>query len=228
MPDQRAFKLCAIAGICSILLVVLLLLVYPLQMPRGDQAFLPPALALQFALTPEHVIDIFGSPGTPARAQVVRDMQNGNLLDFVFMAVYGLFLCLFFHAQRLKTGLRSWWSVVPMVVIAIVFDVQENSVLSRIASAPDDPQMAAMLNALHLFSWGKWSTLAVVSGVAAMSFFARGAIVLGLFCLPPLLVILPAYQHPGQLAVYLVVGVGLSWIVMLAHALKRGYFQAPP
>lgn len=227
MPDKRAFQLCAAAGLTSFGFVGLLLLVYPIQLPQGGQAVLPPALALQFALTPEHVVDIFGPPGTPLRKQVVADMQNGNRLDYAFMVIYGVFLALFFHAQRLKMDLRAWWSVLPMVVVAIVFDVQENGVLAHIARAPDDPDMAGFLNALHLFSWGKWSTLAVICGVAAMSFFTRGAVALGVLCLPPLLVIVPAYQHPGQLAVYLVLGVGLSWMVMLAHAIKRAFFQPP-
>lgn len=227
MPDKRAFQLCAAAGLSSFVFVGLLLVVYPIQMPQGGQAALPPALALQFALTPEHVLDVFAPPGTLLRSQVVADMQNGNRLDYAFMVIYGAFLALFFHAQRLKMNLRAWWSVLPMVGVAIFFDVQENGVLAQIAAAPDAPQMAGFLNALHLFSWGKWSTLAVISGVAAMSFFARGAVALGVMCLPPLLVIIPAYQHPGQLAVYLVLGVGLSWLVMLAHAIKRAFFQPP-
>lgn len=226
MADRRAFFCCSVAGAASLAVMGVMLLVYPVQVPSQDLAYLPPALALQFAREPIDVLRVFGIAGTPERSSIVADMHAGNVIDYVFMSVYGLFLSLFFHGQRRKTGVRAWWSLVPMIAVAIAFDVLENGVLGKITNQPEAPNMPTLLNELHLFSWGKWSTLAVVSAVAGMSFFARGAIVLGVLCLPPLLVILPAYQEPGRLAVFLVLGVGLSWAVMLSHAVKRAFFPA--
>lgn len=228
MADKRTFLICALAGYACWVIILILLLVYPLQMPSDALAYLPPALALQFAMTPGDVMAVYGFAGTPERLATVQDMRNGNLADYGFMVFYGLFLSLFFHGQALKMKLRAWWTVIPMIAVAIVFNIFENGVMSQITAAPDAPNITVLLNEVHLYSWGKWSTLAVVSGVAAMSFFARGAMLLGVLCLPPLIMVLPAYEAPGRLAVFLVLGVGLSWAVMLAHATKRAFFQPQP
>lgn len=201
-----------------------LMLVYPLQVPTQELAYLPPALALQFAREPMDVLRIFGASGTAERASITAHMHAGNIIDYGFMVVYGFFLSLFFHGQRRKTGVRAWWTLLPMIAVVIAFDVLENGVLGKITNEPEAQAMPALLNQLHLYSWGKWSTLAVVSAVAGMSFFARGAILMGLLCLPPLLVILPAYQAPGRLVVFLVLGIGLSWAVMFSHAVKRAFY----
>ncbi|MEM7570058.1 MAG: hypothetical protein AAF337_09700 [Pseudomonadota bacterium] len=228
MVDQRAFTCCAILGGASFLMVMVLLVVYPMQIPSAETAFLPPALALQFATTAEQIASIFGPPGTAQRANIVQSMSNGNTADYVFMGLYALFLAAFFHGQVLKTELRAWWSVLPMIVVVLVFDILENQVLDRIIAAPNSALIGRHIGALQLFTWGKWSTLAVVSAVAAMAFIARGSFVLGALCLPPLLLVLPAYKSPGTSAVYLVLAVGLSWIVMLAHAIKRSILKGTP
>lgn len=205
-------------------MVAALLVIYPMRLPSAETAFLPPALALQFATSPDQIAAIFGPAGTPMRFSTVQSMHDGNIADYGFMVIYSLFLAFFFHGQRLKTGLRAWWSVLPMILVVLTFDIMENRVLSVITRAPDSLSLQRSIGALQLYTWGKWSTLAVVSGVAAMAFFARRSLVLGLLCLPPLLLVLPAYKSPGTSAVYLVLSVGLSWIVMLSHAIKRSMF----
>lgn len=223
--DRSAFQVCAFAGLASFAMVGVLLVIYPMRIPSAETAFLPPALALQFATTPEQIGAIFGPAQTQARAETVRSMMAGNIADYVFMLIYTAFLTFFFHGQRLKSGLRAWWTVLPMILVVLAFDVLENQVLDVIIQAPDSKTLGRSIGELQLFTWGKWSTLAVVSGVGAMAFFARRAVLLGLLCLPPLLLVLPAYKSPGNNAVFLVLAVGLSWTVMLSHALKRSFFR---
>lgn len=221
LKERQAFLVCTIAGLLSFGMVGVLLVIYPVRVPSAETAFLPPALALQFATSRQDILAIFGASGSTERQAITQSMLMGNRVDYGFMAIYAVFLALFFHGQRLKTDLRAWWTVIPMIALVLVFDALENQVLSHISLSPDGPMLGRQLLEMQLFSWAKWSMLAVISAVAAMAFLARGAFVLGALCLPPLLLVLPAYQSPGTSAVYLVLGVGLSWIVMLAHAIKR-------
>ena len=58
-----------------------------------------PVLAFEFSRTPAHLDAVFGLSGDPLRKARIAEMVRGNLLDYLFMLIYGSFVLAFFGAM---------------------------------------------------------------------------------------------------------------------------------
>ena len=90
--------------------------------PVPSASITNPVLAFEFARTPAHLDAVFGFPGDPLRAGRIAGMMRGNVLDYLFMVVYGSFVLAFFGASARETEERRWWIVGWLGPLAAISD----------------------------------------------------------------------------------------------------------
>lgn len=153
------FRAAAWIGVGLVAVTVALLAALPKHAGELPPGFRTPILAFEFARTHAEVEALFGAPGSARRAALVRAMDLGNTIDFVFMAFYAAFLgCLALGVAGLAG--RSYALVAIVAPIAAIADCCENLQLFAITRALGGSYDAA-LSSLLLFTWIKWGGLAL-------------------------------------------------------------------
>jgi hypothetical protein len=130
----------------------------PSNAPEGYKSFI---VAFEFAKTPAEIQTLFAdlSPET------IHNIDKANYIDFGFMLAYSLFLSLIFQKAAFVFK-RRWllWGVLLSVFIFIA-DFAENVVLLNITKIyrmeSGSDILLPTLNNLRLFTWLKWSGLAI-------------------------------------------------------------------
>ena len=176
-------------------------------------------LAFEFARTTAHLDAVFGEIGDPLRDARIAGMMRGNVLDYLFMVIYGSFVLAFFGGTAAATREPKWWRAGWLGPFAALADAVENALLLSINA--DMPNPLAELAWLAWPVWTKFTALAVASGLAAAALFRMRAWLPAMLCLPAPLAIgfgLAAPLRWGQPAVS---AIALGWIAMLGFAAWR-------
>jgi hypothetical protein len=163
-----------IAGGLTLLLSIVMLAVFPAAPEtRNVPGFMSPVVGFELASTPQHVFDILGEPGNPARAEAVRKMNLGNQIDFLFMlaypAIYVGIAWLLLARGRIPLGLARF--VTFLAVVMWLGDLLENLQLLRLAELTDPTAMAGPLDRLRQFTFMKWHALFGASAIVAWPIF---------------------------------------------------------
>lgn len=175
-----------------------------------------PVLLFEFATQPQHLIHVFGTPDDPQRAMRIAGMNTGNLIDYLFMPVYGLFTLSFFTSLAARLGGSIWRLFGWMGVAAAVADGFENALLLSITG-----NMNSTADALRLLPypvWTKFALLAVTCAGAAWGFIALRRWLLALLCLPAPLLFIPGWLDPFGIGPTATATIGLGWLAMALHA----------
>lgn len=175
-----------------------------------------PVLAFEFARTAAHLDAVFGALGDPLRDARIAAMVRGNVLDYLFMLVYGSFVLAFFGASAAATGQRRWWFAGLLGPLAALSDAIENALLLSINV--DMARAQAELAWLPLPVWTKFTALALAGGLAAWALVRQRAWLPALLCLPAPVAIGFGIAAPLQRGEAAVSAIALSWIAMLAWA----------
>jgi hypothetical protein len=178
-----------------------------------------PVLAFEFARTAAHLDAVFGVLGDPLREARIAMMVRGNVLDYLFMVVYGSFVLAFFGACAAATAERRWWLAGLLGPLASVADAIENALLLSINGDMASPQ--AELAWLPIPVWTKFTALALAGGFAAWALFRQRAWLPALLCLPAPLAIWFGLTAPLRWGAAAVSAIALSWIAMLGWAAWR-------
>ncbi|WFL77025.1 hypothetical protein P7228_13665 [Altererythrobacter arenosus] len=178
-----------------------------------------PVLLLEFASKPEHLINIFGEPGDPARADRIAGMNTGNALDYLLMPAYGLLTLSFFFGVARELADRRWRFFGWLAVIAAVSDAVENAIMfSMVADMSNAmPEMALLPYPV----WLKFGLLALTCGAAVAAFAKLKRWILALLCVPAPLLLVPGMLDPFGLAPMATSMIGLGWAAMAIHAATR-------
>jgi hypothetical protein len=156
----RLFRLARTLG--AVLLVVTVALLVVLPGPGHAGATPPgmrtPILVFELARTRAEVEALFGPPGSLFRAELVRRMDLGNAIDFLFMPLYGGLLAVVALALGALHG-RRYRLAAALSVFAVTCDALENAQLFAITRALGGDYDAALAR-LRVFTWLKWGTLA--------------------------------------------------------------------
>lgn len=213
-----SWRACLVWGIATLVVSQSFGLVMPavLAHPIPGTAIDNPVLAFEFARTPAHLEAVFGAPGDPLRASRIDRMIAGNLLDYLFMVVYGSFVLAFFGATTTMTGERRWWYAGWLGPLAALSDAIENALLLSINA--DMARTQAELAVLQLPVWTKFVALAAAWGLAAWALARQRAWLPALLCAPATVAIwigLAAPLQRGELAVSFI---ALGWAAMLGWA----------
>ncbi|MBI9075416.1 MAG: hypothetical protein JEZ02_08410 [Desulfatibacillum sp.] len=217
----RPFFISGLIGLLVVLMSTAMLFVFPTKAPGLPEGFATPIIAFEFAKSPADIITLFGPKDSPERDAMVRSMDLGNKLDYVYMVLYTAFLALFSVQVVRRTGLRIFYLAAGLAGVALVGDALENLRLFAITSSLDTMDIEADLAALHVFTWAKWGSLALIFPALSPYFFKGGRFsmtigIVGIFC--PVLGI-AGYFHPGAFCEMFSVSVAVMFLLMIAYCL---------
>ena len=163
---QRLFEMRPLVktAILGLLLLPFIILMddYSPSVDKIPEGYSSSILAFEFASNQSELKEVLA----PLSQNEIRDMDRLNYVDFGFMIVYGLFL--FAFTSRLSDVTRS--SILKKlryaVPIAVVADALENIQLLKLTTAfQSNTELEGVLNLLAIFTWFKWSLLAIVLAV---------------------------------------------------------------
>lgn len=165
---KRPFKFSFIIGLFAVIINILLFFVFPSTANQLPEHFRSPIIALEFAQSEAEVVALFGPPEGEDRATLITQMDRGNQLDFVFIALYGLFLLFFGIAAAKTSGQNFFFTASVLAVMVMIFDVLENVQLFSITSKIGMLSLDENLEKLQLYTWAKWGGLSLILGILGM------------------------------------------------------------
>ncbi|MBE2222072.1 MAG: hypothetical protein IAF02_11045 [Anaerolineae bacterium] len=171
---KRPFLLSGLLGIAVILVSLLSLIVFPRTSPGQIEGIRSPIIAFEFAQTVEEINTLFGSAGSPERADMVRQMNQGNSLDYVYMLLYSGFLFSFSWTAAKQSGQKWLYLGTVLAVLALLGDALENVQLLTITANIHSGDFVEALKRLHWLTWLKWGSLAVYFLLMAGWFWGNG------------------------------------------------------
>lgn len=169
---RRPFLLSAVIGFAIILISIALLISGPRQTGELAEGFVTPIIAFEFARSNDDVRLIFFDNAGQLLTESVDAVKFGTQLDFLFMAVYGLFLLTFSLTSISLTGNRLFYIAAVLSILAPIFDLLENLQLLSILSQLENGSFIQELQRLQLFTWLKWGCLSLVF-LVLMPFFQK-------------------------------------------------------
>lgn len=213
---QRPFKLSVIIGIPLIVIGMLVMVIGPSRSNELPGGFKSPVIAFEFATETEQVKYIFPEEDSSARNDIMRKMTNSTHLDFLFLILYGAFLFTFSITCVSLTGNRFYYLPALLSIIAPLFDVLENLQMLSIMERLGTDSIVSELRYLHIFTWVKWGTLAVIFILLIPFYRAAGTFgrFMSIFAVMPFVLGIFAFIKPGLLNELFSVSTVLMFLLM--------------
>jgi hypothetical protein len=172
---KKPFIKIGFIGIVVIIMSIILMFVFPSRSPSMIEGFLTPIIAFEFIQSPEEVFQLFGPANSPERETMIRTMNRGNYLDFIYMLLYSSFLFAFSITCAKVTGKKFFYTGALISVIVLIGDFLENVQLLEITSKLQTGNFEDNLFYLKIFTWQKWGGIAAIFIVLA-TYFIRGTV----------------------------------------------------
>jgi hypothetical protein len=168
---------------------------------------------------------IFGAPGEACRVALAAELDQANLIDSIaYIPAYAAFYALVLYALGRRDRAIGWIGVALTLGCAVA-DWIENLAMFRLSAAPDAP--SAWLAALMISTNVKWVGLAVVTTLCGVMLARRGGLgglaLLG--CAAPLLPSLWAVLAPDAAGQYLIPGMAVASVLLLAVAVIKSFHR---
>ena len=213
-----SWRACLLWGVATLLVSQSFALFMPatLAHPIPGSSIANPVLAFEFARTPAHLDAVFGGIGDPLRNGRIAGMMQGNVLDYLFMLVYGSFVLAFFGATARHSGNPRWWLAGWLGPLAAVSDAIENALLLSINADMATPGRELAVLAYPV--WIKFTALAIACGCAAWALARRRAWLPAALCAPPVIAIWFGIAAPYRWGENAVATIALAWLAMLGCA----------
>ena len=161
---------------------------------------------------------IFGLPGEACRVALVSQLDHANLVDsFGYIPAYTAFYGLAVYALGRRDRTIGWIAVAIALGCAIV-DGFENFSMFQLSAAPDT--QSPWIMALVVSTNAKWVGLAGVTTLAGVMLARRGGFgwIALIACAAPLVTSLWAVVAPDAAGQYLIPGMTISSVMLLAVA----------
>ncbi|MFN2151762.1 MAG: hypothetical protein ACK2T5_09220, partial [Anaerolineales bacterium] len=171
---KRPFLIPGLIGIAVIFVSVINLMVFPQTLPGQIEGIRSPIIAFEFAETVAEINTLFGSAGSPERANMVRQMNQGNTLDYLYMLLYSGFLFSFSWTAAKQSGKKWLYLGAVLAVLALLGDALENVQLLTITANLESGDFGDALARLHWLTWLKWGSLALYFLVMTRWFLENG------------------------------------------------------
>ncbi len=214
---NRLFLPSGILGLGALVMTLVLALIGPRRVGPMPPGFITPVMAFEFARSEAEVVRLFEPEGSAAA------MDRVNRWDFLYMALYSLFLATFALAAALDSDQYTPWFAAGLALLILLADVMENVQLLHLTSHPG----FGALERLHLFTWLKWGGLALYFLLLAGYFReqpGRWRFVWLLTDVPALLAFW-AFLRPGLASELMALSIGLLFLLLTLYALWRGLTQ---
>lgn len=159
-------------GVLTLVMGFALHFIFPAEMSWTYSGVKTPVVAFEFAQTPAEIFQMFGSD-IEKRDAIVKSMNRGNYIDFIFIAIYAGFLAaLIWLHKPLLAGLT--YGCLGLSTVILAMDFIENIILlelTRLVSVgyTGAPKVQEWLNVLIISTWFKWMSIVVVIGVLGMA-----------------------------------------------------------
>jgi hypothetical protein len=154
----------ALLGIATLVLGVIMLFVFPFS-AELTPGFRTPIIAFEFARSDADLAFLSGS--SEAAASNRDSMDAGHRWDAVFPFAYAGFVA-FLLLELIAGGQRWLWLAMPLALVIIPLDLQENAILLAITEIlRTSGSTTALLQDLHTATWLKWGALG--ASIAALS-----------------------------------------------------------
>ncbi|MGI9552295.1 MAG: hypothetical protein ACR2MT_13935 [Aurantibacter sp.] len=160
-------------GLAVMVFSVVLMFVFPTEVPQMPDGFSVPIIAYEFLQTDQEVMAFFGVEGKP-RDQLVSAMNLGHVIDYFFLVFYSGFLTVWGVFCVRLTSNKLFYSVTFLAIIAAFGDLFENIQLVKIANTLENGVFVAELKNLFLFTWVKWGALALTFPIIGICIFKFG------------------------------------------------------
>jgi hypothetical protein len=218
---KRPFILAGIIGMCVIAISVVLLMVFPGRAIKTPPGFFTPIITFEFIRTPQEVMDMFGPSESPTHQELVRAMDLGNRIDFLYMVLYNAFLFVFCRKVASLMGRKAYLLGSVMAIVILAGDFFENiqllGITSRLNSGGFEPQLAL----LRVFTWQKWGGIVVVF-LILLPYFLKGSIlsrvIAACSALSAVLGVM-AFMHHGMANEFFSLSVALVFLLMISYSL---------
>ncbi|MFV0605963.1 MAG: hypothetical protein ACK5NK_09000 [Niabella sp.] len=165
-----AFKIARILGILLAVTAITLMPINPKAEYNLDQGFRTPIIAFEFAKDTATINQLFNVSNV---AQYKADFKLGVQIDFGFMFLYSglvLFVAIGIY-QRKK--ILSVYIFSLLCLLMVIFDTIENIQILQIIQLHPRNNFSTQLNLLHLFTWLKWSSIAIAFLYLSSYFFLQ-------------------------------------------------------
>jgi len=147
-------------GLLVIGMSIVLMIVFPSKAPWMMDGFFTPIIAFEFVQSQSEVYQLFGLAGSPDQLSMtqsmIRAMDFGNRLDYIYMVLYASFLFFFSFVCAKNTGQRYYYAGSMLSFVILVADALENIQLLRITAKIASQDFGKELSLLHCFTWIKW------------------------------------------------------------------------
>ncbi len=168
----KPFQKVGFLGITVIGMSILLVMVFPAQTPWMMDGFFTPVIAFEFVQSQNEVEQLFGEAGSQEQQSMIRDMDFGNRLDYIYMVLYSSFLFFFSLVCARITGKKLYYAASIISVFILLGDGFENIQLLSITSKINHLDFVKEIILLQRFTWLKWGGLAIFFLILAPYFFS--------------------------------------------------------
>ena len=224
---NRPFLKIGFLGLLVIGMGSVLLMVFPSKAPWMMDGFFTPIIAFEFIQSKSEVYQLFGSPGSVDQLSMIKAMDLGNRLDYIFMVLYASFLFFFSFVCAKNTGQRYYYAASFLSLVILIADAIENIQLLRITSKIIHHDFGKELFFLHWFTWIKWGGITIVFLILAPYFF-KGRIyskVIAALGISSFILYIFAYFNRSILNEFLGLSVSLMFLMMIVYSF---IFRAEP
>ena len=218
----------AILGLCVICFSIVLLFVFPTDVPKLPDGFSTPIIAFEFAKTQEEVAGLFGPQNSREREDLVSAMNRGNALDYLYMILYTAFLFEIARAFRKTRDSLPPLAVMGLCVAVLVSDALENVVLFAITGKLATLDFESELRLLGFFTWAKWGGLALIFLLLIPLAFPFGKLgkTIASLSITCAVVAMAAFLHKGMANEIFSLNVALLFLLYFAFCLMQNRREA--
>ena len=210
-------------GLLVIGMSIVLIMVFPSRAPWMMDGFSTPIMAFEFVQSQSEVYRLFGLPDSPDQLSMtqsmIRAMDFGNKLDYIYMVLYASFLFFFSFVCAKNTVQKLYYAGSMMAFVILVSDIFENIQLLSITAKITSQDFAKELSLLHYFTWMKWGGITIVFLILAPYFF-KGRIyskVIGSIGISSFILSVLAYLNRSVLNELLGLSVSLMFLMMIVY-----------
>ena len=210
-------------GLLVIGMSIVLLMVFPSKAPWMMDGFFTPIIAFEFVQSQSEVCRLFGLSDSVDQLSMtqsmIRAMDFGNRLDYIFMVLYSSFLFFFSFVCAKNTGQRYYYAGSMMAFVILVTDALENIQLLRITAKITSQDFGKELFFLHCFTWIKWGGITVVFLILAPYFFKGRTYskVIAATGISSFILSILAYLNRSVLNELLGISVALMFLMMIVY-----------
>ena len=217
---NKPFMKIGFLGLLVIGMSIVLLMVFPSKAPWMMDGFFTPIIAFEFVQSQSEVCQLFGLSDSPDQLSMIKAMDFGNRLDYIYMVLYTSFLFFFSFVCAKNTGQRYYYAGSMLSFVILVADALENIQLLRITAKIASQDFGKELSLLHCFTWIKWGGITIVFLILAPYFFKGRSYskVIAAIGISSFILSVLAYLNRSFLNELLGLSVALMFLMMIVYS----------